>query len=102
MIATCVYIHVKADFIDKFIRVTTMNHMESVKEPGNLRFDFLQMADDPTFFMLYEAYDSDDAAAAHKNTRHYLAWKDAVEDLMAAPRKGVKYNIVQPERSHVI
>jgi autoinducer 2-degrading protein len=101
MIANCVYIHVKADSVDKFIRATTMNHLESVKEPGNLRFDFIQMVEDPTFFMLYEAYVSDEAAAAHKQTRHYLAWKDVVEDLMAAPRKGVKYNIVQPDRNRL-
>jgi autoinducer 2-degrading protein len=97
MTVTCVYIHVKADAIDRFIRATSVNHLESVKESGNLRFDFVQQADDPSWFMLYEAYESEEAAAKHKQTKHYLAWKEAVADLMEEPRKGVKYKFIQPE-----
>jgi len=96
MIVTCVYISVKPDSVKEFIAASTANHLESVKEKGNLRFDFVQQADDPCLFMIYEAYDSDEAAAAHKNTPHYLIWRDAVRDMMAEPRKGVKYNILQP------
>jgi (4S)-4-hydroxy-5-phosphonooxypentane-2,3-dione isomerase len=96
MIVTCVYVHVKPDFIKEFIKATSANHLESVKEPGNLRFDFIQQADDPTRFMLYEAYISEQAAAAHKTTTHYLIWRDTVNDCMAEPRKGVKYNILEP------
>jgi autoinducer 2-degrading protein len=96
MIVTCVHICIKPDVIQEFIRISTENHLESVKEPGNLRFDFVQQADDPCRFMLYEAYESEEAAAAHKSTPHYLKWKDAVLNLMAEPRKGVKYIILQP------
>jgi autoinducer 2-degrading protein len=46
--------------------------------------------------MIYEAYESDEAAAAHKATPHYLKWRDRVAEMMAEPRKGVKYNIIQP------
>ncbi|HLP71948.1 MAG TPA: antibiotic biosynthesis monooxygenase [Bacteroidales bacterium] len=94
MIVTCVYVKVKPEFIDDFIRESTANHLEAVKEPGNLRFDFIQEAEDKTRFMLYEAYESEDASAAHKSTPHYLRWRDAVKDMMAEPRKGVKYNIL--------
>lgn len=96
MIVTCVYVSVKPDRVKEFIELSTENHRESVKEPGNLRFDFLQMADDPCRFMIYEAYESAEAAAAHKNTPHYLKWKSSVEDMMAEPRNGVRYNILQP------
>jgi len=97
MIVTCVYVHVKPDGIQPFIHATTANHTESVKESGNLRFDLVQQADDPCRFMIYEAYESEEAAAAHKNTSHYLEWRDAVKDLMAEPRLGVKYNIIEPQ-----
>lgn len=97
MIVTCVYVHVKAEAIDKFIEATTANHLGSVKEPGNLRFDLLQQADDPSRFMVYEAYESEEAAAEHKNTAHYLKWRDTVQDMMAETRQGVRYNILQPE-----
>jgi autoinducer 2-degrading protein len=56
----------------------------------------IQKADDPDRFMLYEAYESEEAAAAHKNTEHYLKWRDQVSDMMAEPRAGVRYNIIQP------
>jgi autoinducer 2-degrading protein len=96
MIVTCVYVSVKPEKIREFIDASTENHLGSVSETGNLRFDFLQQADDPARFMIYEAYESDAAAAMHKNSPHYLKWRDTVANMMAEPRKGVKYNIVQP------
>jgi autoinducer 2-degrading protein len=82
--------------VEDFIKATTANHNESVNETGNLRFDLLQDAIAPGKFMLYEAYESEEASAAHKNTDHYALWRDTVSDWMAEPRKGVKYNIVAP------
>ena len=100
MQVTLVYVHVKKEHIEQFIEVTQENHVESVKEPGNLRFDVLQNADDSTKFVIYEAYDSDTAAAAHKGTAHYLKWRETVADWMAEPRKGITYQIICPrERS---
>ena len=96
MIVTCVHVHVKPDKIEDFKKVTKANHDESVKEPGNLRFDLLQDVRVPEKFMIYEAYESEEAAAAHKNTAHYTTWRDAVADWMAEPRQGIKYNIVTP------
>lgn len=96
MILTCVYVHVKPDVVDRFINDTIINHRESVKEPGNLRFDFLQQADDRCKFILYEVFESEEAVAAHKNTAHYLNWRDAVADYMAEPRQGIRYNIIEP------
>jgi (4S)-4-hydroxy-5-phosphonooxypentane-2,3-dione isomerase len=96
MIVTCVYVHVKPESVQDFIEASTANYQESVKEKGNLRFDFIQQSDDHCRFMIFEAYESEEAAAAHKNTPHYLTWRDRVLDMMAEPRKGVKYNILQP------
>lgn len=97
MIVTCVYVHVKPEAVPEFIKASAENHKESIKEPGNLRFDFVQQVDDPSCFLLYEAYESEEAAAAHKTTSHYLKWRDTVQEMMAEPRKAVKYNILQPE-----
>jgi (4S)-4-hydroxy-5-phosphonooxypentane-2,3-dione isomerase len=96
MIVTCVYVYVKPEMLSRFITLTTENHNETVKEPGNLRFDMIQQADDPCRFMLYEAFESEAAAAEHKRTEHYLKWREGVNEMMAEPRKGVKYNIIQP------
>jgi (4S)-4-hydroxy-5-phosphonooxypentane-2,3-dione isomerase len=96
MIVYCVNIHVKPEAIKSFIDATRANHSESVNEPGNLRFDLIQQADDPGRFMIYEAFESDEAAAYHKSTPHYFVWRDLVKDYMAEPRQGVKYNIILP------
>lgn len=94
MIVSCVYVHVKPGSVKEFIEATRANHREAVREPGNLRFDFSQQSDDDTKFLLYEAYETEEASAAHKSTPHYLRWRDEVQDMMAEPRKGVKYNIL--------
>lgn len=96
MVVTSVLVHVKAEHVDDFIRETIKNHENSIKENGNMRFDILQSTDDPTRFMLYEAYDSAESAAAHKKTAHYLAWRDAVADWMAEPRQGIAYKSIKP------
>jgi (4S)-4-hydroxy-5-phosphonooxypentane-2,3-dione isomerase len=96
MIVSCVYVNVMPDAVNNFIEATTENHLESVKEPGNLRFDLIQQSDDPCRFMIYEAYESDEAAANHKTTVHYAKWRDSVAGFMAEPRRGVKHNIIQP------
>ena len=85
MVATIVFIDVKPDKIEDFKKITLYNHENSRKEAGNVRFDVLQSADDPTKFNLYE-----EAAAEHKKTEHYAKWKAEVENYMAVPRHSVK------------
>ena len=99
MIVTCVYVTVKPGTEDLFIHETELNHSESVKEPGNLRFDFIREIENPRSFMIYEAYLSDEAAKKHKDTPHYLKWRDAVAEMMAEPRRGTRYEIIKPDFS---
>ena len=96
MIVTIVSVVVKPDCIEQFMEATIANHRQSVKEKGNLRFDVLQHRENPSEFTLYEAYESDEASAAHKTTAHYLKWRDTVEPWMARPRKGIVHNVVAP------
>ena len=97
MIATLVHVYVKEEYIDQFIEATIENHQASVQEPGNLRFDVLQDDENPAKFTLYEAYESEEAAAAHKQTDHYKKWKETVADWMDKPREGIKHRIVAPK-----
>lgn len=96
MIVTCVYVNVKPECVESFIEATRENCRQSVKEQGNLRFDLLQMAEDNCRFLVYEAYESEEASAAHKKTPHYIKWRDTVQNWMAEPRHGVRYNVVEP------
>ena len=96
MHVTLVHVHVKPGHVDDFIAATAANHAASVQETGNRRFDVLQSPDDPCRFILYEAYATAADAAAHKDTAHYLAWRDSVADWMAEPRQGMPYNGLYP------
>ncbi len=97
MIVTFVHVWVNPLYIGEFIEACKENHYESVKEPGNLRFDILQDAADPAKFTLYEAYDSEESSKAHKETLHYKVWRDKVAGWMAKPREGVKHVIICPQ-----
>ena len=97
MIVTIVHIHVYKEHIESFIQASTENHRESVKEPGNLRFDLLRSDDHPSRFMLYEAYVNEASAKAHKETAHYLKWRETVAPWMEKPREGIRYTGLQPE-----
>jgi autoinducer 2-degrading protein len=97
MLVTIVHVQVKPEHVQAFIEASRLNHEGSVREPGNRRFDILQSADDPTKFVLYEAYTSAEDAAAHKNTPHYQAWRDTVAPWMATPRQGLPYKGLYPK-----
>ena len=96
MLIVHVHVRVKPDCIEAFKQVTIENARQSLKEPGIARFDVVQQNDDPTRFVLVEAYRSVEATAAHKATAHYAAWRDRMESLMAEPRSSVKYSDVFP------
>jgi (4S)-4-hydroxy-5-phosphonooxypentane-2,3-dione isomerase len=96
MIVTTVKVYVKKQYIDDFIKATLENHQHSIKEDGNLRFDVLQCCEDETCFTLYEAYASKEAAAQHKETNHYLNWRDKVAPWMEKPREGVPHKVIAP------
>jgi len=96
MHVTLVDVHVKVENIDAFIAATADNHRASIEEAGNRRFDILQDPDDPGHFILYEAYVSAEEAARHKETQHYLTWRETVADWMATPRKGIPFNGLYP------
>ena len=92
-----VHVRVKPECIEAFKAATLANARASVQEAGIARFDVCQQADDPTRFVLVEAYRTPAAPAAHKETAHYALWRDTVATMMAEPRSSVKLANVFPE-----
>jgi quinol monooxygenase YgiN len=97
MLVVHVHVHVKSEAVAAFIAATRENARQSLQEPGVARFDVMQQADDPTRFVLVEAYKNADAPAAHKATAHYATWRDAVADMMVSPRSAVRLENLYPE-----
>ena len=96
MHVTMVHVYVSHEHIRDFISATQINHQASVIEPGNCRFDVLQSAADPAYFVLYEAYASAKDVAVHKQTAHYLKWRETVADWMTVPRRGDVFQALFP------
>lgn len=97
MLVVHVHVHVKLEHVEAFKAATLANARASLREPGIARFDVMQQADNPARFVLVEAYRTDAAPAAHKETAHYATWRDTVAPMMAEPRTSVKFANVFPD-----
>ena len=94
MLIVHVDIQIQPEFIEAFKRATLANARASVQEPGIARFDVIQDHADPTHFVLVEVYRSVEDTVRHKETAHYAAWRDAVAEMMVAPRTSVKLSLI--------
>mmetsp|Transcript_7271 Transcript_7271/g.9485 ORF Transcript_7271/g.9485 Transcript_7271/m.9485 type:complete len:118 (+) Transcript_7271:212-565(+) len=98
----CVHVFVKTKpgTEDAFKEASLKNARNSAKEAGVVRFDVLQEQADPNAFVLVEVYkDADTSPAAHKETAHYLEWRETVADMMAEPRQARKFDNIFPTTS---
>ena|SRR5579862_850817 len=96
MLVVHIQVHVKPEYVDAFKAATLANARASVKEAGIAAFDVFQQQDDPTRFVFIEAYRTNEAPAAHKETAHYKTWRDTVAPMMAEPRTSVKFQNLFP------
>ena len=97
MLIVHVHIHVRPESVQAFREATIENARNSIQEPGIARFDVVQQTDDPTRFVLVEAYRDEAATRAHKETPHYAKWRDTVAPMMAETRTSVKFTNLFPE-----
>lgn len=91
-----VHIQVKPESIPAFLALTLDNARNSRMEQGVVRFDVLQQQEDPAKFVLVEVYRQPHDQEMHRQTDHYLRWRDGVKGLMAADRVGVRYTNIDP------
>ena len=92
-----VFVHVRPEYIDAFKAATIENASNSVKEPGIARFDVIQQQDDAARFVLVEVYRRPEDANSHKETAHYLKWRDSVANMMAESRSSIKFSNIFPD-----
>lgn len=94
-----VFCETKPGTASDFLKASLINAGESSKEPGIARFDVLQDKDDENKFCLVEVYKNTEAPAQHKETAHYLAWRETVADMMTKPREARKFHNRYPTTS---
>ncbi len=96
MLVVHVHARIRPGRAGDFLAASASNARASLTEPGVLRFDVIQDQADPEHVVLVEVYRDERAAADHKLTTHYATWRDAVAEMMAEPRKSVRYAAVFP------
>ncbi len=99
MLIAIINAHVKPGDIERFRVATLDNASHSIQEAGVIRFDVYQQTDDHSRFTLLEIYKTEDDPARHRETAHYLRWRDSVADMMAEPRSRATYQVVYPPES---
>ena len=92
-----IFLHVKSEYVESFKAATVENARNSVQEAGIARFEVIQQADDPTHFVLVEFYRSNDARAQHRETAHFLTWRDTVADMLVTPLTRTEYVNIFPD-----
>ena len=75
---------VKAEDADRWPEISRSFTEATRSEPGNLWFDWSRSLDDPTEYVLVEAFADDDAGAAHVQSDHFRA---AQQRAPRAPRR---------------
>ncbi len=94
MLVVFVHAHIKTEDIEAFKTATLDNASNSIKEPGVVRFDAFQQNDDPNRFTLVEIYRTEADPPRHRETAHYIRWRDTVANMMIEPRTRVENSVV--------
>lgn len=75
------HLRVRAEVVELFkARLARHARISTTQEPGCERFDVHQERDDPTVFLLIEAYSDEAAFELHRSSPHYLAFRADVKD----------------------
>ncbi|SHI34578.1 Quinol monooxygenase YgiN [Tessaracoccus bendigoensis DSM 12906] len=84
---------VKPEFADTFPESTAEFTAATRAEPGNLWFDWSRSIEDPTEYVLVEAFADDGAAGAHVSSEHFAAGLDTMRPLLVATPKIVSRKV---------
>ena len=86
MLAIWVKVRVKPEGREKFLKAIEVDALGSERdEPGCVRFNVLQDAQDQNVYYFYEVYRDEAALEAHRAAPHYAVWRAAADTLDGAP-----------------
>jgi autoinducer 2-degrading protein len=92
-----VHFEVKPGRVDRFLEVFRGNIVGGRQEPGIVRFDLLQSAENANSFMMYEIFESEEALKVHRETDHYKATVAGLEGLLVRPRSKSFMRLALPD-----
>ena len=84
---------VKAEDADHWPEISRSFTEATRSEPGNLWFDWSRSLDDPTEYVLVEAFADDDAGAAHVQSDHFRAAQQQLPAHLAETPRIVNFSV---------
>lgn len=95
MISLNLVLEVDPNRVEEFIGYITEEANDArTKEPGCRRFDISQSIEKPNVFTLAEIYDDLDALEAHRNTPHFLLFKERAGTDLILSKTSVLGNLI--------
>ena len=91
MFVAAVHVFVTPGAMDEFMELIKADQDGSLAEPGCVRLDVVRSTEDPNEFLIWEVYLDEDAAAFHKTTPHYHAFKEQRPALASKDRYADRY-----------
>ena len=96
MLAMWVKVRVKLGERERFLKAIEVDALGSERdEPGCMRFNVLNDAQDPNVYYFYEVYRDEAALEAHRAAPHYAVWR-AAADTLEGPTEAVRCQTVFP------
>lgn len=94
-------IQIKPEYREPFMELMVDDAKGSVEnEPGCLHFSVIRDNADPNRIVLFEVYRDEAAFEAHKQTPHFIRWRDGVQDWFAAPAEVIQgQNVFPPDQA---
>ena len=91
----------RPDTTDKVRRILRSLIEPSRAEPGCLKYELLQNADDPTDFTFVEMFASEDALKLHATAPYIAALAPQLKELVARPSEVFRYRAIaaDPDRA---
>jgi len=87
MLAIWVKVRVKPEGRERFLKAIEVDALGSERdEPGCMRFNVLQDAQDQNVYYFYEVYRDEAALETHRAAPHFAAWQAAADTLDGAPQ----------------
>jgi (4S)-4-hydroxy-5-phosphonooxypentane-2,3-dione isomerase len=82
--------------MDKYLAAVKENGTASIKEPGCREYNIMISATNPNHVFLFEVYDNDAAAQAHRATEHFKKYMATTANMVTArnvrPMKSIAFN----------
>lgn len=91
-------IPVQADKVEEAKAAATIMAQATQQEEGCLEYHFYSNVEDPTTFLVFERWESDEALAAHFKTPHMAEFRQKLPDLVAGAGEIYKYYVSSSEK----